>query len=460
VPSRPSAWLREVGPIEPLPALEGSHHAEICIVGGGFTGLWTALRIKQLEPDREVVLVEADVCGSGASGRNGGFVLTFWHHFASLQRICGNAEALRLARASTDVIGEIGGFCEEHGIHAHYRPEGWMWTATNATQLGAWDSTLAALEHLGEHPFERLEPEQVVARTGSPAHLAGVFEPVSATVQPARLARGLVRVARERGVTVHEGSPVVALGRDTPLAVRTRAGTITADRVVVTMGSWTAQMRELRNAFVVVASDVALSNPIAEERRSEGWPGGMAISDSRLMVHYYRATADGRIAFGKGGGRLAFGARIGDSLQGRSPVESDLVTRMLSIWPAVASAGLDCSWAGPVDRTVDGLPFFHAVGRPDLIAGAGFSGNGVGPSVLAGKVLASMALGREDEWSQCGLARRPPSGMPPEPLRFLGGTIVRGAVGRKEGAQDAGRAPSKLDLALARLAPSGLVPIE
>jgi glycine/D-amino acid oxidase-like deaminating enzyme len=457
---RPSAWLREAGPIEPLAALEGSRHAEICIVGGGFTGMWTALRIKQLEPDRDVVLIEADVCGSGASGRNGGFVLTFWHHFISLERACGSAEAVRLALASADVIGEIGAFCEQHGIDAQFRPEGWMWAATNPSQVGAWDSTIAAIERHGPRPFERLPPDEVVSRTGSPAHLAGVFEQVSATVQPALLARGLLRVIREMGVTVYEQSPMVALERSTPLAVRTRGGTITADRVVITMGAWSGQMRELRNAFVVVASDVALSKRIPEDRRSHGWPGGMAISDSRLMVHYYRATPDGRIAFGKGGGRLAFGARIGDSLQGSSPVESDLVTRMLSIWPAVASVGLDCSWAGPIDRTIDGMPFFHMAGRPDLIVGAGFSGNGVGPSALAGRVLASMALGRVDEWSQSGLVRRPPPGMPPEPLRYVGGRLVRAAVARKEGAEDAGRPPAGLDVALARLAPSGLVPTE
>jgi glycine/D-amino acid oxidase-like deaminating enzyme len=457
---RPSAWLREAGPIEPLAALEGSRHAEICIVGGGFTGMWTALRIKQLEPDRDVVLIEADVCGSGASGRNGGFVLTFWHHFISLERVCGSAEAVRLALASADAIGEIGAFCEQHGIDAQFRPDGWMWAATNASQVGAWDSTIAAIERHGERPFERLSPDEVVARTGSPAHLAGVFERVSATVQPALLARGMLRVLRELRVTVYEQSPMVALERSTPLAVRTRGGTVTADRVVITMGAWSGQMRELRNAFVVVASDVALSNWIPEDRRSEGWPGGMAISDSRLMVHYYRATADGRIAFGKGGGRLAFGARIGDSLQGTSPVESDLVTRMLTIWPAVASAGLDCSWAGPIDRTVDGMPFFHMAGRPDLIVGAGFSGNGVGPSAMAGRVLASMALGRTDEWSQSGLVRRPPSGMPPEPLRYVGGRLIRAAVARKEGAEDAGRPPAGLDVALARMAPSGLVPTE
>jgi glycine/D-amino acid oxidase-like deaminating enzyme len=230
--------------------------------------------------------------------------------------------------------------------------------------------------------------------------------------------------------------------------------------VVIALGAWTIQMRELRNGLVVVASDIALSNPVPEERRREGWPEGMAVSDSRLMVQYYRATSDGRIAFGKGGGRLAFGGRIGDSFQGRSPVESDLVTRTLSVLPAVAAAGFDCSWCGPIDRTIDAMPFFHTVGRPDLIAGAGFSGNGVGPSRLAGRVLASMALGRVDEWSRCGLVRRPPPGLPPEPARYLGGGLVRGAVGRKEEAQDAGRPPLKLDVALSRLAPPGLVPLD
>jgi hypothetical protein len=118
------------------------------------------------------------------------------------------------------------------------------------------------------------------------------------------------------------------------------------------------------------------------------------------------------------------------------------------------------SWTGPIDRTVDGLPFFSTLVRPDLICGAGFSGNGVGPSFLAGRVLASMALGRADDWARCGLVRPPPRGLPGEPLRYLGGRLVRSAVGRKERAEDAGRRPAKLDRALARLAPAGLVPLQ
>jgi glycine/D-amino acid oxidase-like deaminating enzyme len=133
---------------------------------------------------------------------------------------------------------------------------------------------------------------------------------------------------------------------------------------------------------------------------------------------------------------------------------------MRAIYPSLAAVPIAASWTGPIDRAHDGLPFFVALGRPDLLAGAGYSGNGVGPSLLGGRILASLALGRDDEWSRCGLVRAPPPGIPPEPLRYLGGRIVRGAVARKERAEDAERRPARIDRALARLAPAGLVPLQ
>lgn len=334
-----------------------------------------------------------------------------------------------------------------------------MWSATSPAQLGAWDSTLAAIERAGEAPFRRLEPDEVAARTGSPAHLGGVYEPISATVQPARLARGLMRVVQEQGVAVYEHSPMVALRRSTPLQVRTAQGQIDADRVVIATGSWALQMRELHRAFVIVASDIVLTEPVPEELERCGWNSGMSISDSRLMVHYYRTTRDGRIAFGKGGGRLAYGGRVGPSLNGASPIESEVASELRSIYPWLENRPMAASWAGPVDRTIDGFPFFRELGRPDLICGAGYSGNGVVPTVLGGRILASMALGREDEWSRCGLVRKPAGGMPGEPWRYAGGTLVRGAVARKERAEDEGAPVAVLDRALTRLAPSGLVPV-
>jgi ubiquinone/menaquinone biosynthesis C-methylase UbiE len=184
-----SWWLREAEPLASLTELRGPLRADVCIVGGGFTGLWTALEIKRHEPSLDVVLVEADVCGSGASGRNGGFAMTFWHRFTGLERACGADHALWLARASEAAVAEIGEFCDQNEIQAHYRRAGWLWTATNQAQVGAWESTVAAIERHGEKPFERLDADEVAARTGSRTHLAGVFEPYR-TTEDGRIAFG------------------------------------------------------------------------------------------------------------------------------------------------------------------------------------------------------------------------------------------------------------------------------
>src|SRR5207249_3683334 len=139
-PSQRSLWLQEAlaGAESPAPALGGEVRADVCIVGGGYTGLWTALRVKELEPSTDVAVVEADVCGGGASGRNGGFVLSWWPKFHTLKKLFGGEEALRLARGSADAVADIGKFCAEQGVDAHYHSDGYLWAATNRAQVGAW----------------------------------------------------------------------------------------------------------------------------------------------------------------------------------------------------------------------------------------------------------------------------------------------------------------------------------
>ena len=456
-----SWWLEQaLGGEKDAPTLSGAVNADVCIVGGGFTGMWTALRIKEREPSTDVVIVEADVCGGGASGRNGGFALTFWHHFLGLERICGGEEAVRLARASEEAVADIGRFCDENGVDAQFRPDGWLWTATNAAQQGAWASTVDAIGRHGRHPFQALSPEDAAYRAGSPAHQSGVFEATAASVQPALLARGLRRVVLERGVQIFERSPMTRLERSSTLRVHTQNGSVSAGRVVLAMNAWSAQMRELGKALVIVSSDVVLTAPIPEDVRPAGWSEGVCISDSRLMVNYFRPTPEGRLVFGKGGGRLAYGGRVGPSFNGGSGDVAWVEHDLRRLYPALRDVPVTHNWIGPIDRSLDGLPFFTTLGRPDLICGAGFSGNGVGPSVLGGRILASMTLGRADEWSSCGLVRRPAGGLPPEPFRYVGGRMVRGAVARKERAEDSGSTPGWLDIRLAQLAPPGLVPLD
>lgn len=434
---------------------------DVCVVGGGYVGLWTALRIKELDPSVDVMIVERDLCGGGASGRNGGFVLSWWAKFLTLKKLCGAEEALRLARASADAVAEIGAFCERHGVDAHYRPDGWIWAATSPAQLDAWRPTVEEAARHGEEPFLRLDPEETGSRTGSAAHIAGVFEPTAATVQPALLARGLRRVALNKGVRIFERSPMTRLHRSRPPRVTTRAGAVAADVVVLALNAWAATLPELRRALVVVGSDIVATRPVPRRLEEIGWTDGLCISDSRLLVNYYRTTRDGRVAFGKGGGRLAFAGRVGRTFEGASELAGWVAASFRSLYPALSDVGIEKHWTGPIDRSKLGLPFFFRLdGRPDLLVGAGFSGNGVGPSIVAGRILASLTLRRDDEWAGAGLVRRPLERFPPEPARFVGGLAVRAAVVRSERAEDEGRRPPPLARQLARLAPAGLVPVK
>ena len=390
-----SLWLREALADEgDAPPLEGDRRLDICIVGGGFTGLWTALRLKELDPSIDVGVVEADVCGGGASGRNGGFVLSWWAKFITLEKLFGAEEALRLARASALAVDEIGAFCESEGIDAHFRRDGWLWTATSEAQLAALRPTVAALERHGEAAFTELGRDAVAARAGSANHLAGLFEPTAASIQPALLARGLRRAALARGVHIWERTPMTALTRTTPPRVRTPHGTITADCLVLAMNAWAARLRELRRRLVVIASDMVATAAAPERIAELGW-NGMCISDSRMLVNYFRATRDGRVAWGKAGGTLAFAGRIGPAFQGGSPRADDVAASMRRIYPTLADVPIEDSWTGPIDRSATALPFFARLDeRPDLLVGAGLLGQRRGP-------LPSRAAGYSPR-SHCG----------------------------------------------------------
>jgi putative aminophosphonate oxidoreductase len=453
-----SLWLREaLDDAPPAAPLEGRQRADVAIIGGGFVGLWTALRIKERQPDCDVAVLERDICGGGASGRNGGMALSWWPKLASLVRLCGEQEALRLCRASQAAIDEISSFCETHGIDCGFRRDGMLWTATTQAQVGAWNGVLAICERLGEPIFERLAVEEVIRRSGSRVHLAGVREPGAACLQPALLARGLRRVALEAGVRIYEQTSVTSFGRERPVTVSTPCGALHADRLVVAINAWAARLPELRRSLIVVSSDIIATPPIPERLAKIGWTGADAITDSQMMVDYYRTTPDGRAVFGKGTADLAFAGRLG-SRYDHSPRRAAMVEAdFRRYYPALADVPVQQHWAGPIDRTPDSLPILGRLGgRDHIVYGVGWSGNGVGPSVIGGRILASLTLGLDDEWSQTPFVDRQHLRFPPEPLRYIGGQLVREAVVRKERTEAGGRAPRAAAVQLAKLAPAGL----
>jgi len=297
-----SLWLEEaLGDVPPRPALRGDVRCDVCIVGGGFTGLWTALALRELEPSADVVVLEADVCGGGASGRNGGFAMTMWSKFPSLKKLGPTDEAVWLARQAAESVSAIGAFCSAHEIDAAFRRNGWVWAATSEAQLGAWDATVAALTAAGVgEALEPLAPDEVARRTGSDAHLAGVFDPDVAHLQPAALARGMARVAEAQGIRVFEGTRMTEVGRTSPPSVTTPHGVVHAGTVVLAVNAWAARLPEVRRSLVVTSSDVIATprDPAQLEEIGWTWERGPCVSDSRRLVNYYRPTRDGRIVFG------------------------------------------------------------------------------------------------------------------------------------------------------------------
>lgn len=457
VPPERSLWLQEALAGEhDQPALQGPARADVCIVGGGYTGLWTALRLKELEPGLEVTVVEADICGGGPSGRNGGFMDPWSVKFFALAELCGTEEALRLCRMSSDAIEAVDAFCQENSIDAHIRRKGGVWTAATPDGVGSWRSTVETLSSHGHDSFREVNTGELRDLTGTDVYLAGVFDSEQATVQPALLARGMRRVALDRGITIYEHSPITRLDRSPRATVHTADGSVTTERVVLAMGAWLGQIHELRNHFAVVATDMVATEPIPELLGHSGLAQGVGISDSRVMINYYRSTHDGRIAWGKGGVGLAYGARVGRSLHGVSPRPQVIVDSLKRHYPDLADVRITHSWTGPVDRSIMGVPFFARLpGHHNIVYGGGYSGNGVVPSYVGGHILASLTLDRDDEHSQAGLVRHPFGDFPPEPARYIGGLLVRSALDRVEQAHDQGRPPSRVAMALQKLAPPG-----
>jgi|SRR5579864_4181114 len=401
--------------------------ADVCVVGGGFTGLWTALALKERDPSTHVVLLEADRCGAGPSGRNGGFLHGYWASIGRARSVLGGCGALAVARAGEGIIPAVRALGEDVWLH-----EGGMLTvSTTPAQDGALDASVAAAAAVGA-PAQAvpLDRHELAERVRSPLFRRGVFFPECATVQPARLVRVLRRRAIAAGVALHEQTPV--------RSVDDLRG---AKSIVVATNAAATGWRPVRRHLTNFGSYVVLTEPVPELLAEIGWTGGEAMVDGRMFIHYFRTTDDGRVLMGSGSGPIGFGGRVDARFTHDAPTAARAEQGLRRLLPGLAAARVERAWGGPIDVSADHLPFFGTVTGRRIHYGLGYSGNGVGPSWIGGQVLASLALGRDDEWTSLPLVRRPPS-LPPEPFKRIGGGLVRAAILAVEEAEEAGRRPS------------------
>jgi glycine/D-amino acid oxidase-like deaminating enzyme len=431
------ALAHEGGP-EPAPPLEGDAEADVAIVGGGYTGLWTALALKERAPDLEVVVLEADECGRGPSGRNGGFVHGYWSYLPRLRERFGDEGALALARASGRIAPGIREFCERRGEDVWLRESGMLRVSAAPAQDESVDRLVDAAQALGV-PDEAvpLAGDELAQRIRSPRFRKGVYLRDCATVQPARLVRALRRAVLACA-PVHEHTRVKNVR---PGLLETASGRVSAPEIVVAVNAAAAGWKPLARNLTVFGSYVVLTEPVPELLERINWTGGEAVIDGRMFLHYFRTTQDGRVLMGSGSGPIGFGGKLDGRFTSDRPTIGRAEHGLRHLLPDLAEAKITHAWGGPIDVSADHLPFFGTIPGTRIHYGAGYSGHGAGPSWLGGQILARLVLGVEDELTRLPLATRRVPKLPPEPVKRLGGGLVRKAIMASEEAEEQGRRP-------------------
>ncbi|GIM93753.1 FAD-dependent oxidoreductase [Paractinoplanes toevensis] len=400
----PSFWLHTLGPVTPRPPLDGDADVDVAIAGGGYTGLWTAYYLSQLAPHLSIAIVEAEYCGFGASGRNGGWASgLFPVPEAKLARRYGASRATAMHAALADAVDEVGRAAAAEGIDCDYAKGGTITLARTPAQLR---------RQQGSAGF--VDAAEASAICGATGVLGGVYSPDCAALHPAKLVRGLASVVEQRGVAIYEGTRVQRITRG---QIVTDHGTLRAGTVVRALEGYTARLAGHRRALAPVYSLMIATKPLPESdweriglRRRE------TFADERHMIIYGQRTADDRLAFGGRGAPYHFGSRIEPSYD-RVPAVfdslRDTLTEMFGIKPEIAYR-----WGGPLGIPRDWMP---SVGLTDGFGWAGgYVGDGVAAANLAGRTLADLIAGNRSDRTALPWVGHRSRRWEPEPIRWVG----------------------------------------
>lgn len=447
----PVHWLQTApDPPAPLP-LVGRTKADVAIVGGGYTGLWTAIHLKEREPTLDVVVLEAATVGHGASGRNGGFAMCLLDFsLAHLHRRYGTDDARAAHLAVERTIDEIEEAIGRHHIDCEWRKGGLLMVATNPGQQARLQADLEAASAMGlTDSIRHVGQDDLLARVRSPTYLEAVWEPQCAVLHPAKLARGLSDAAVRLGVRVHQRSPVLDIGDDATL--RTPNGTVTAQQVVLATNAWAHDTPHFRRRVRPLYTYVLMTEPLSAEQRSRvGWEGFEGIEDKRNYVHYYRRTLDGRILWG-GTDALDHRGRIDTRFDTAQRVRAALERSFRATFPQLHDLRFTHHWGGPIGITGTFLPLFGTLANGRVHYGVAYNGHGVAPSHLGGKILRDRVLGVEGELTALPFVDGREIVFPPAPLGTIGSILTRRALRRQDRRLEAGRREGLTEPPLLRL---------
>jgi glycine/D-amino acid oxidase-like deaminating enzyme len=431
-----SYWLAASPAGPPRPPLRGATVADVAIVGAGFTGLWTAIALTDTDPSLRVVVVEQETVGFGASGRNGGFCQASLTH--------GLANGLRhfpdeidvLEREGIANLRELVAFTREHGIECDLEETGGLAVADQAHQV---EEFRAAVDEAAEHGEELvfLDRAAVQAKVHSPIWQAGLYQPPGRDVilDPAKLVRGLARVAVERGVAIHEGSRVGAVERRAGgVRLTTESGaTIDAGHVVVATSAYSGWLRRLESHFVPVYDYVLVTDPLSpEQRASIGWAGREGMSDANNQFHYFRLTADDRILWGGYDAIYYRNNGVGPAFDRRPATFEKLEAHFRRAFPQLAGVRFPYRWGGAIDTTSRFTVTFGQALGGRLTYAIGYTGLGVGASRWAAGVVRDFILRPDSDLLRLRFVRSRPIPFPPEPLRSVAVNLVRHELDRAD----------------------------
>jgi len=425
---RLSLWWEAVPvPLPPRPALTQDLQADVCIVGGGFTGLWTAHSLARADPALRVVVVEREVAGFGASGRNGGWCSAlFATSDAALARLHGADAMHAMRRALQQTVDVVGASAAAEGIDCHFAKGGSVDLVRSEAQrvraLAAVDQARAL--GIGEDDLRWLGSEETRQLVGAAGALGATFTPHCAALQPALLARGLADAVERRGVHVYEHTEVLDIRPGSPAAgpaVVTAGGTVQADVVVRATEAWTPTLPGFHRDIVPVYSLMVATEPLGEDFwASAGLDGRATFADHRHMIIYGQRTIDGRIAFGGRGAPYHYGSTVRTTFDTEPKVHALLRRTLTELFPALEETQFTHAWGGPLGISRDwhsSVGFDRSTG---LAWAGGYVGDGVATTNLAGRTLADLITGADTALTGLPWVGHRSPRWEPEPLRWLG----------------------------------------
>ncbi|HEV2426878.1 MAG TPA: FAD-dependent oxidoreductase [Acidimicrobiales bacterium] len=421
--AQPELWWLDADPLEPAPhaALVGDLGADLCVVGAGYTGLWTALLAKERDPGREVVVLECTETGAGASGRNGGFCSTsLTHGFRNGQRRWPDEMSVieRLGRENLDGIEET---LRRYSIPCDWERTGELRVAVAEWQMRDLLEEAALRNQRGDH-VEVLSAEQARARLDSPSYVGALYDPDgTALVDPARLVWGLERACLSLGVKIFENSPVEWLEDvDDAVRVHTPYGAVTAARVALGTNVFAPLVRAARRYVVPVYDYVLVTEPLTDAQLSSiGWSGREGVADAGNQFHYYRLTKDNSILWGGYDVVYKFRSQVRREFEFRAETYATLAAHFLTTFPQLEGIRFTHAWGGAIDTCSRFSPFWDTAMRGKVAYVLGYTGLGVASTRFGAATMLDLLDGLDTERTRLTMVRRRPWPFPPEPLRWL-----------------------------------------